>query len=441
MVLIAASIQAINPITPASAAVTYTCAQGGTCAVGDVGPGGGRVFYAPGSVFTMTGAPCASACRYLESARISGAAAFDNTVTYRYLTVSVGYGGAGTAIGTGFSNTSTMIALEPETTKAAGAANAYRGPNNLTDWFLPSKDELATYWSSAPTDATNYYLSSSQASANNPATSIWIVQSGGPYADYNTALRPIIPIRAFNRTAVPSISLSQSTLTAPAGTPVSSYSITSSGGTVGDYSISPNISITPGNGISFDTSTGLISGTPTAPATAVTYTITAANGGGSTTTTFSITVSIGSQTINFAAINGMTTGDVKFLSATSSAGLTITFGSNTTSTCAVNGDKVTATSSGACSLTASQAGNATYAPASATITFMVASNAKNNDEQDALVLALAGVAVGVASMMADVTTIATSMKSCYRGKVTKKVMKTKPCPKGYSTKKSKVSGS
>jgi hypothetical protein len=315
-------------------------------------------------------------------------------------------------------------------------ASAYRGSANLTDWFLPSSLELSAYWASSPTDATNYYMAS-----NRNSTSIVIVSNGGNYYDFYNNQRPVLPIRAFGLAPAPIISLSQNTLTAAAGSAITSYSITSSGGAVSLYSISPNIAATPANGISFDTSTGLVTGTPTTSASSASYTITAENGGGSTTASFSITVSVGTQTISFMPISGMTSGDSKFLLATASSGLSTSYASNTPSICTVSGDKVTATSSGACSLTASQAGNATYAAASATITFIVASNAKNKDEEDAIILALAGVAVGVAAMMADVTTIATSMQSCYRGKTTKKVMKNKACPKGYSTKKPKVSGS
>lgn len=201
---------------------------------------------------------------------------------------------------------------------------------------------------------------------------------------------------------------------------------------------------------SANTSVILLSGTRSETATAsgagtslITATFTPTNTAdyNSATVTMTATVIGNTQTISFTPISGMTSGDSKFLLATASSGLSTSYASNTPGICTVSGDKVTATSGGTCSLTASQAGNATYASASATITFTVTSTAKNNDEQDALVLALAGVAVGVASMMADVTTIATSMKSCYRGKTTKKILKNKSCPKGYSTKKPKVSGS
>ncbi|WMW77321.1 putative Ig domain-containing protein [Flavobacterium sp. 20NA77.7] len=59
-----------------------------------------------------------------------------------------------------------------------------------------------------------------------------------------------------------------------------------SGGVVTSYSISPSLPI----GLSFNTSTGAISGTPTVAAATADYTITASNIGGSTSATINITV-------------------------------------------------------------------------------------------------------------------------------------------------------
>ena len=61
---------------------------------------------------------------------------------------------------------------------------------------------------------------------------------------------------------------------------------TSSGGTATSWSISATLPA----GLTFDTSTGAISGTPTAITSAATYTVTASNSGGSATTTVTILV-------------------------------------------------------------------------------------------------------------------------------------------------------
>ena len=84
----------------------------------------------------------------------------------------------------------------------------------------------------------------------------------------------------------PSITISPATVTATAGTAIADITIASTGGMVASYSIEPAI----GNGLSFDENSGTISGTPTAVAEAIPYTITATNSGGTDTATVAITV-------------------------------------------------------------------------------------------------------------------------------------------------------
>ena len=51
--------------------VALTCATGGTCDVGDTGPGGGIVFYVSATNFASTGSDCNTACKYLEAAPVA----------------------------------------------------------------------------------------------------------------------------------------------------------------------------------------------------------------------------------------------------------------------------------------------------------------------------------------------------------------------------------
>jgi outer membrane protein OmpA-like peptidoglycan-associated protein len=88
----------------------------------------------------------------------------------------------------------------------------------------------------------------------------------------------------------PNISLSSATETVTAGTAIAGYTIFNSGSTATSFSISPAAR----NGLSFNTSTGVLSGVPTAAASAVTYTITATNTDGSDTATFTLTVTAAS---------------------------------------------------------------------------------------------------------------------------------------------------
>ena len=105
--------------------------------------------------------------------------------------------------------------------------------------------------------------------------------------DNNTdSCNPLTTLGVINFLAAPAFTLSASSATVNAGSAVTGYTINSTGGAIASYSISPAI----GNGLSFSTTTGLISGTPTAQASAVTYTVTATNAAGSTTATFALTV-------------------------------------------------------------------------------------------------------------------------------------------------------
>ena len=97
------------------------------------------------------------------------------------------------------------------------------------------------------------------------------------------------------------------------GTAIASLSPTVGGGAVVSYSVSPAL---PG-GLSLNTTTGVISGTPTAVAGMATYTVTATNTGGSTTFGISITV-------NDVAITGLS-----YTTATVSAVYGVAIASNT----------------------------------------------------------------------------------------------------------------
>jgi hypothetical protein len=147
------SAPAFNKVTISISRVSdvaaLTCATGGTCVVGDTGPGGGKVFYVSADPFTSTGSDCGTTCKYLEAAPTTGSSAW--TDVFRTWATDINSnqttavsGADGTAIGTGRQNTSDIIAQSGNVaaTSAAVEADAYRGPNSLSDWFLPSKDEL-----------------------------------------------------------------------------------------------------------------------------------------------------------------------------------------------------------------------------------------------------------------------------------------------------------
>jgi len=179
---------------------TLTCAQGGTCVVGDTGPGGGKVFY----VQTAT---AAAPWRYMEAApntwsggSADPGAAWCNVTNNEVPNLLDGTTAAvttATAIGAGFNNTQKM--LRGCTFGAANAAASYNG-GGKSDWFLPSKDELnklyigkvngnvagfeTIYWSSSEVDASLMWEQS--------------IETGNQFNDSSKAnLRYVRPVRAF----------------------------------------------------------------------------------------------------------------------------------------------------------------------------------------------------------------------------------------------------
>jgi hypothetical protein len=97
--------------------------------VGDTGPSGvGIVFYiTDGGVHGLEAAPSDQST---SQAWIEGGS-----------TQSTENGNTGTAIGTGLANSNAIIAQTGHTASAAQVCRSYNG-GGLSDWFLPSKDEL-----------------------------------------------------------------------------------------------------------------------------------------------------------------------------------------------------------------------------------------------------------------------------------------------------------
>ncbi len=103
------------------------------------------------------------------------------------------------------------------------------------------------------------------------------------------------------------------------------------------------------------------------------YTITASVAGINTPANFSLTNSLGTQTINFAPLSGqlLSVGSI-VLTATATSGLAVAYTSNSLAVCTVSNATVTLLTAGQCSITANQAGSANFAAAApVTQTFAV----------------------------------------------------------------------
>jgi hypothetical protein len=137
-----------------SASNTYRLRVNGD--IGDIGPGGGRIFYYSaagfncGANFTDTGSATGEKCRYLEVAPTGwNGGASDPTRLWGANGKVLGLTGRShnnadllnaRDIGVGYRD-SILIVNRPETTNAAALARAYNG-SSLNDWYLGSPVEL-----------------------------------------------------------------------------------------------------------------------------------------------------------------------------------------------------------------------------------------------------------------------------------------------------------
>lgn len=150
--------------------------------VGDTGPGGGIIRYRNNST---------GLC--LEVAPDKLAARTFSSIT------NVLAGATGTAIGTGLSNTNILISQSSDS--AAHAARSYLGPNNKTDWFLPSRDELIACSGTAGRNGFPSVSTWTSTEVNTSTANAFIFDYDHPLGYMTTQLksynRYITPMRSF----------------------------------------------------------------------------------------------------------------------------------------------------------------------------------------------------------------------------------------------------
>jgi hypothetical protein len=160
----------------AATQVTQSFTVTRTYAVGETGPGGGKVFYVASTSFAC-GPDLLSSCKYLEANPSSiiniwcASGPMSNTVTSPVFS---------SAIGGGYSNTQRMVAgCDSGLAYAARATNV----NGLTDWYVPNKAEWNAMWAARANlpgyfDSSRAYMASEESSASqipkiNGATGAW----------------------------------------------------------------------------------------------------------------------------------------------------------------------------------------------------------------------------------------------------------------------------
>lgn len=203
-----AATSAVAKIVIQSGPHVKSCAEGATCGLGDIGPGGGTVYYVAGAPFTSTGSACNTNCKYLEAAPMTW---YNGTADPAIQLVSnntlIGATAQGQAIGNGYANTSAFISLDTPTVRGAVAARAYRG-GGKTDWSVPSYGELTQMWSFTGSNyrtalgltGGNFYFSSSESANAGQEDKAWgyCFVCGGSNATLNKLGAYFLrPVRAF----------------------------------------------------------------------------------------------------------------------------------------------------------------------------------------------------------------------------------------------------
>lgn len=173
------------------------CSSGSGCQLGEIGPGGGTVFYISQIPFTESGTACNTNCRYLEAAPANWYSASGDPSLGWWLSSDYTFNPNANALGNGYSNTETIIARRNSTVDANSSSWDYAG-NGKTDWFLPSIDELNLLYTNqnlVPGIQSGDYWSSSQ---NQWYLARFITMGNGTISSihrYNNKF--VRPIRAF----------------------------------------------------------------------------------------------------------------------------------------------------------------------------------------------------------------------------------------------------
>ena len=170
------------------------------CEYGDVGPGGGIVFYYDEEGFDCFGGIASASCNYLEAARTVGTYAWEGTFPVTWsLNTDIAIGTTSRVIGAGLSNTAVIDRQDESFGGVVEQLIDFQGSGGKYDWHIPSVDEMLEldnrsnlvgivdnrdYWTSSESDRTRAYL--------------FIGSLNNTYSRSKDSLAYTHPIRAFS---------------------------------------------------------------------------------------------------------------------------------------------------------------------------------------------------------------------------------------------------
>ena len=191
--------------TVASTYALYACESGGSCAVGDLAPGGGYVFYVSATPINVATGISTGGIYLATAPQTWYGGAADPTASWGCSGTDIS--GTSAAVGAGAQNT-WLNTVGCATAGRASRLAADSSAEGFTDWFMPSSGELNLIYSNlklsnlSNLNGTDYW--SSTQDVTNPAYSAtyrWFGGSSSGPTDKNNTLSVRL-IRAFSPTVV-----------------------------------------------------------------------------------------------------------------------------------------------------------------------------------------------------------------------------------------------
>ena len=243
VVLIFVSVSVTQVSTEKVAQATeLSCAEGGVCVLGDIGPGGGKVFYVAPTTFaspgsdSYPGSDCDDACKYLEVAPGSAQRTLRWASTSNQ-SRSVADNATNTAIGTGMANTIKIANQSGNTSTDSAAVYAYEYQGGgKEDWHLPSFEEirqLFTNQSRVESGLKDFWWSSSESSSTNARRKHLLRTNGGEGTASKSGANHMRPVRAF--ASLPTLTVTYNSQEGSSATTGS----TTSGGVIASAPVAP----------------------------------------------------------------------------------------------------------------------------------------------------------------------------------------------------------
>jgi hypothetical protein len=173
------------------------CASGGACNVGDLAPGGGRVFYVSATPISAVGGISGGGIYLATAPDVIGLRTWCNTSTFGALSLSAN-------IGAGASNTSFLTSNCSLSTNAGRSTSEIYDLNGYDDWFLPTTGDLALIKSRLVDTSLQVITGEVWSSNTNGLNARSYSMTSGSVIDTALSLavttqKNVLPVRAFSQ--------------------------------------------------------------------------------------------------------------------------------------------------------------------------------------------------------------------------------------------------